>query len=183
MSVWTDERVSELKRLWGQGLSASKIAGCIGSVSRNSIIGKVHRLGLSGRTSAPNISRRQDKARRSRAKRESAKTAAASRTNQRKIVESLKADPKVQALLDAPPADVALVTNIDDLEQHHCRYMIGEPSDQHYCGHDRVDGLPYCPTHAARCYGREDHRPLPSVRAAIKHEAEALKSVQEFVEA
>ena len=47
---WTDERVELLKRLWNQGLSASQIAGAIGDgVSRNAVIGKVHRLGLSGR--------------------------------------------------------------------------------------------------------------------------------------
>ena len=46
---WTDERVELLKKLWGEGLSASQIAGRIGSVTRNAVIGKVHRLGLSGR--------------------------------------------------------------------------------------------------------------------------------------
>ena len=47
---WTDERVELLKRLWNQGLSASQIAGELaGGVTRNAVIGKVHRLGLSGR--------------------------------------------------------------------------------------------------------------------------------------
>ena len=46
---WTDERVELLKKLWSEGLSASQIAGRIGSVTRNAVIGKVHRLGLSGR--------------------------------------------------------------------------------------------------------------------------------------
>jgi len=46
---WTDERVELLKRLWSEGLSASQIAGRLGSVTRNAVIGKVHRLGLSGR--------------------------------------------------------------------------------------------------------------------------------------
>ena len=47
--AWTDERVETLKKLWGEGLSASQIAGRLGSVTRNAVIGKVHRLGLSGR--------------------------------------------------------------------------------------------------------------------------------------
>ena len=46
---WTDERVDTLKRLWGEGLSASQIATQLGGVSRNAVIGKVHRLGLEGR--------------------------------------------------------------------------------------------------------------------------------------
>ena len=47
---WTDERVELLKKLWTEGLSASQIAGRLGSgVTRNAVIGKVHRLNLSGR--------------------------------------------------------------------------------------------------------------------------------------
>src|SRR5437868_4396578 len=47
---WTDERVELLKKLWLEGLSASQIAGVLGEgVTRNAVIGKVHRLKLSGR--------------------------------------------------------------------------------------------------------------------------------------
>src|SRR5947199_4794757 len=46
---WTDERVALLKKLWLDGLSASQIAKQLGGVTRNAVIGKVHRLGLSGR--------------------------------------------------------------------------------------------------------------------------------------
>ena len=46
---WTDERVELLKKLWSDGLSASQIAGELGGITRNAVIGKVHRLGLSGR--------------------------------------------------------------------------------------------------------------------------------------
>ncbi|WP_299361030.1 GcrA family cell cycle regulator [uncultured Paracoccus sp.] len=47
---WTDERVETLKRMWAEGLSASQIAKDLGGVTRNAVIGKVHRLGLSNRT-------------------------------------------------------------------------------------------------------------------------------------
>src|SRR5436190_425337 len=47
---WTEERVELLKKLWLEGLSASQIAGVLGEgVTRNAVIGKVHRLKLSGR--------------------------------------------------------------------------------------------------------------------------------------
>ncbi len=46
---WTDERVERLKKLWSEGLSASQIAAQLGGVSRNAVIGKVHRLNLPGR--------------------------------------------------------------------------------------------------------------------------------------
>jgi GcrA cell cycle regulator len=50
---WTDERVEKLKELWGDGMSASQIAKILGAVTRNAVIGKVHRLGLSNRGAAP----------------------------------------------------------------------------------------------------------------------------------
>ncbi|PWR18899.1 GcrA family cell cycle regulator [Zavarzinia compransoris] len=48
---WTDERIATLRDLWEQGLSASQIAAKLGNITRNAVIGKVHRLGLSGRPS------------------------------------------------------------------------------------------------------------------------------------
>jgi GcrA cell cycle regulator len=46
---WTDERVETLKKMWGEGQSASQIAKELGGVTRKAVIGKVHRLGLSNR--------------------------------------------------------------------------------------------------------------------------------------
>ncbi len=51
--TWTDERVEMLKKLWADGLSASEIAAELGGITRNAVIGKVHRLGLSGRAKSP----------------------------------------------------------------------------------------------------------------------------------
>ena len=48
---WNDERVELLKKLWSDGLSASQIAGRLGGVTRNAVIGKAHRLGLKSRPS------------------------------------------------------------------------------------------------------------------------------------
>ena len=47
--AWTEDRVATLTKLWAEGLSASQIAKELGEVTRNAVIGKVHRLGLSGR--------------------------------------------------------------------------------------------------------------------------------------
>ncbi|WP_050528456.1 GcrA family cell cycle regulator [Pseudorhodobacter aquimaris] len=49
---WTDERVETLKKMWSEGQSASQIAKELGGVTRNAVIGKVHRLGLSNRAAA-----------------------------------------------------------------------------------------------------------------------------------
>src|SRR5215468_3309507 len=53
IASWTDERVELLRKLWSDGLSASQIAAELGGITRNAVIGKVHRLGLSGRAKAP----------------------------------------------------------------------------------------------------------------------------------
>src|SRR3981189_3878589 len=50
---WADERVGTLKKLWADGLSASQVAAELGGITRNAVIGKVHRLGLSGRAKSP----------------------------------------------------------------------------------------------------------------------------------
>src|ERR1700733_13776414 len=61
---WTDERGELLKKLWADGLSASQIAAELGGITRNAVIGKVHRLGLSGRAkSTSSASSRPRKAR------------------------------------------------------------------------------------------------------------------------
>lgn len=49
---WTEERVDLLRQLWLQGQSASQIAALLGSVTRNAVIGKAHRLQLSGRVAS-----------------------------------------------------------------------------------------------------------------------------------
>ena len=59
---WTDERVELLRKLWSEGLSASQIAAQLGGVSRNAVIGKVHRLKLSSRGRATPAPTRQKKA-------------------------------------------------------------------------------------------------------------------------
>ena len=47
--AWSDERVAILKKMWLEGSSASEIAKELGDITRNAVIGKVHRLGLSNR--------------------------------------------------------------------------------------------------------------------------------------
>src|ERR1700735_4056392 len=55
--AWTDEIVEQLKQHWIDGKSASQIAGLLGNgVTRNAVIGKVHRLGLAGRAKTPSAS-------------------------------------------------------------------------------------------------------------------------------
>ena len=67
--AWNDERVELLKKLWADGLSASQIAGRLGGVTRNAVIGKVHRLGLSGRATTSRMKSHRPRVRAQTAKR------------------------------------------------------------------------------------------------------------------
>ena len=67
--AWNDERVELLKKLWADGLSASQIAGRLGGVTRNAVIGKVHRLGLSGRATTSRMKSHRPRARSQTARR------------------------------------------------------------------------------------------------------------------
>jgi len=59
--AWTDDRVEILKKMWGEGKSASQIAKELGGVTRNAVIGKVHRLGLSNRATTTKPKHKQKK--------------------------------------------------------------------------------------------------------------------------
>ena len=58
--AWTDDRVDVLKKMWGEGKSASQIAKELGGVTRNAVIGKVHRLGLSNRATTPKATTKKE---------------------------------------------------------------------------------------------------------------------------
>ena len=59
---WTDERVETLKKMWAEGQSASQIAKELGGVTRNAVIGKVHRLGLSNRVGGGGVAEAEEDA-------------------------------------------------------------------------------------------------------------------------
>ena len=58
---WTDERVEILTKMWAEGNSASQIAKELGGVTRNAVIGKVHRLGLSNRATTSTANKSEPK--------------------------------------------------------------------------------------------------------------------------
>jgi len=86
---WTDERVELLKKMWGEGQSASQIAKELGGVTRNAVIGKVHRLGLSNRSTGASPAKAEAKAKPA----ETAKAAPSPKP---------KAEPKPEAARPAP---------------------------------------------------------------------------------
>lgn len=158
--IWTDERVELLKKLWSEGLSASQIAGRLGGVTRNAVIGKVHRLGLAGRATTSRMKTHRARPRPAAA----SGTAAAKRPQQKQrfpavgnpLVRELykpEAEPFVPA---AEELDIPLKErkSIQTLGECNCRWPIGDPqhADFHFCGKEKVPGLPYCQFHARRAF-------------------------------
>ena len=155
---WTDERVERLKKLWADGLSASQIAAELGGVSRNAVIGKVHRLNLPGRAkSGGSVGARPKRvatAPRSGGYGARSAARAAPRSNG---ATALKQDAiaDVATELDTRPIEDVVVPisrrlPLTELTEKTCKWPIGDPLQEgfHFCGADCVDGSPYCAYHA-----------------------------------
>lgn len=132
---WTDDRVGQLQQLWSEGLSASEIARRLGGVTRNAVIGKLHRLGLLGSRSRVAIAPRAARTRRR----------PALRRQSRRAPRVAQGCPAVAA-----PDWPGEVPDVERLEPHQCRWPIGDPRapDFSFCGRWAAVG-PYCPAHRA----------------------------------
>jgi len=141
---WTDERVELLKKLWQDGLSASQIAKQLGGVTRNAVIGKVHRLGLSGRAAPSKPQRTVFKAPRP------ARPAAAPALPRRIAEAAASAAPAPVRYVDETPGTATVLT----LGAHMCKWPIGDPSLDNFtfCGRRSEEHGPYCHEHASVAY-------------------------------
>ncbi|PTW62146.1 GcrA cell cycle regulator [Breoghania corrubedonensis] len=155
---WTTERVDLLKKLWSEGLSASQIATELGGVTRNAVIGKVHRLGLSGRAKTATA---PAKPRRTRPATSAPARPAASAAPRTIGATALKAEPTPVAAVATQPAPVAELVipqeqraTILQLNERTCKWPIGDPStdDFYFCGRNSDPGVPYCAHHCRIAY-------------------------------
>jgi GcrA cell cycle regulator len=153
--AWTDERIAALKRLWEEGLSASQIAARLGGVTRNAVIGKVHRLGLSGRPSPL----RPDMIRPAPAPRPAPQPAAVrAAPAPRPVAPPVMAPPPppVPTPVEAVPVarEPGKRTTLLNITDRMCKWPVGHPGDPdfHFCGDKSVTGQPYCQAHAAIAY-------------------------------
>ncbi|HEY5598213.1 MAG TPA: GcrA family cell cycle regulator [Kiloniellales bacterium] len=134
--TWTEERVTELSRLWETGYSASAIGKMLG-VSKNAVVGKAHRMRLEAR---PSPIRRDQRVRMRR------RVPMPIRLND---LRPAAAPPPTPA---APPAPRLAVRR--DGKGPNCLWPIGDPgeADFHFCGAPAAESKPYCPEHCARAY-------------------------------
>ena len=171
-SSWTEERVGVLTKLWMEGLSASQIAGELGEgVTRNAVIGKVHRLKLSGRAKPANSSQRTRST--SRMPRRPKSTGGGS-TFKRRVIASrvvgatvLKPAEAEQENIRVNPNNVTeLFIPVEErigllgLTEKTCKWPIGDPllEDFHFCGRDSDESAPYCKFHSKRAYHTMDRK-------------------------
>ena len=166
---WTDERIGLLKRMWKEGKSAAEIAKTLGKgVTRNAVIGKAHRMSLSGRPSPiknpPPSKKDLLKKDVKNLKKNAVPSAGALKNPQTlKEVEELK---NIGKDVVPPGGGVALV----DLTERMCKWPIGDPreADFTFCGRNIRIGTPYCPEHAAMAYqssSRNRHAPVAAAAA------------------
>lgn len=128
--AWTEKRVTKLKKLWAKGLSASQIADELGEgATRNAIIGKAHRLGLSSRPSPVK--------------------GPPPKTEKKPVKKAKKAAPKKPEVVEEPK-----IVTILSLTDRMCKWPIGHPGEDnfHFCGQRATPGQPYCAHHCSLAY-------------------------------
>ncbi|MEM1105372.1 MAG: GcrA family cell cycle regulator [Pseudomonadota bacterium] len=149
--AWTEDRVDVLKKLWAEGHSASQIAKELGGVTRNAVIGKVHRLGLSGRATPSRPVKRPPRLARPKPQVLPDGTV---KTPQPKVANPTahKAAREERALIEKlPPLELedGSKATVLNLSKCMCKWPIGDPADPNFafCGRRATDG-PYCAEHA-----------------------------------
>lgn len=176
-AAWTAEREALLRQLYADGLSCGDIARRIGGISRNAVIGKVHRLGLPLRAGAS-----PRKVARTKVRAPQWRGPPKGVSPLRATIASLRAEP----LPTPQESDVARVSFID-LEKHHCRFIPGAPAgpfEPQFCGADVVPGLSWCPNHARRCFDLsrpQSYRPRTAGGTAPFDRTKALDELAEAV--
>ncbi len=167
---WTEERVGALKKLWLEGQSASQIAKALGGgVTRNAVIGKVHRLGLSGRAAPSQPVRTTFRTPRPRPQ----PTVQPSAPRRIEAVQPRVAAPVQPAPVVAP--DLPGTATVLTLGAHMCKWPIGDPGSDgfSFCGRRAAEGV-YCVEHARVAY-------QPQTRKGKDGGSELARSLRRYI--
>lgn len=144
---WTTERTNTLIALWNEGLSTAEIGRRL-EITKNSVVGKVHRLGLPKRKSPISARTSASGGNASNASPVPAKSAPASA--------SVPAPAAASKSAPAAPRSIGKKIPLEALRPGMCAWPEGDPSteDFYFCGENVVEGKPYCAAHCARAYVR-----------------------------
>ncbi|MEM6635456.1 MAG: GcrA family cell cycle regulator [Pseudomonadota bacterium] len=164
---WTDERVEQLKKMWSEGQSASQIAKELGGVTRNAVIGKVHRLGLSNRNGgggAKPVTKEKAATKTETPAKVHAETDTSMpqqkqlQPHRKPIVTAGQPLPPQPSANEISPEALASVREIEkkskklslmELTERTCKWPVGDPAteDFWFCGLPVQQGKPYCEAH------------------------------------
>ena len=130
---WTEERVAKLKELWGKGKTASQIAEIIGGISRNSVIGKAHRLNLSAKIKTRTATSNQN--------------FESSLQENNKIKRGRKS--KFKSLIIEKDFEPENPKQLEELDENSCKWPIGHPDEKsfYFCGRSSLKDFSYCKLH------------------------------------
>ena len=139
---WTPEKVEKLKELWGKGNTASEIAQILGGVTRNAVIGKAHRLNLSGKIQT----------------KKSSSLATSNNVSENKISRKNLRRGKFKSLIIDKDFEPENPKQLEELDENSCKWPIGHPGDDdfYFCGKPTIPGKPYCGEHCLIAYRRKD---------------------------
>ena len=171
---WTDDRVALLKKLWGEGKTAAEIAGELGGVTRNAVIGKAHRLKLSNRVSPIQQNKKQ---------------IPANKSVPEKKIETSKVVATNVSLSPAASDKGRKTVPLMALKPDMCRWPIGDPQEETFgfCGDHIIPGLPYCTDHAKMAYQAATRNKILKAEdfeeRASKHDEAAEQEEQEIKKA
>ena len=145
---WNEEKVKQLKELWGKGSTASQIAEIIGGISRNAVIGKAHRLNLSSKikTRNPSSSQNFDNS---------------SEENSSKQKRGRKS--KFQSLIVEKDFEPENPKKLEELDESSCKWPIGHPEEQsfYFCGRSSLKDFSYCKLHLLYAYQPKGRKEEP----------------------
>ena len=177
---WTDERVETLKKLWTDGLSASQIAAELGGITRNAVIGKVHRLGLVGPRQVAVLGGAAP-AQAAHAIRTccGCRGPRCAATPRSRMPSSYEVEPEPELLDNVIP--IGQRRTLLELTEETCRWPIGDPgsADFFFCGGQSLTSLPYCAYHSRVAYQPPNlARPRPRVSRFGREPSARLDSRQ-----
>ena len=157
---WTEEKVAKLKTLWGKGNTASQIAEILGGVSRNAVIGKAHRLNLSGKFITKKVSN-------------CTQVNKLKNSNTRKTKRG-----KFKSLIIEKDFEPENPKQLEELDENSCKWPIGHPNEKnfYFCGRTSLKDFSYCKLHMLYAF-----QPKNKKEDVIEKDADVPKFIQKKI--